>query len=123
MRRGWSTANRSSRPSRAVLHQAASLSTDKAEEARVWIAYTAAAVADDELAQLHREHNRAFLDRITRLLAAARPELDTAARGHAAIRLVALVEGLNTLAALDPATYDATTQTAVIDQALTHDEP
>jgi AcrR family transcriptional regulator len=104
---------------RAVLAQAATLTDDKREEARVWIAFTAAAVADAELAELHRAHNRAFVQRIDRLLAEARPHLDDSARADAAAALVALVEGLNTLAALDPTTYHAERQQQAIDNALT----
>ena len=105
---------------RAVLLQAATLADDKRDEARVWIAYTAAAVADPDLAELHVAHNRAFLARVDRLLANARPGLDAATRAAAAAGLVALVEGLSTLAALDPATYDAGRQRKAIDDALTH---
>ena len=103
---------------RAVLAQAASLVDGKREESRVWIAYAAAAVADPELATLHRSHNRAFLTRIERLLAQARPHLTEEECRDAAAALVALIEGLNTLAALDPATYRAERQQRAIDAAL-----
>jgi AcrR family transcriptional regulator len=104
---------------RAVLTQAATLDDDNLEESRVWIAYTAAAVADPDLAELHRTHNRSFVARIDRLLARARPHLAGDARADAAVSLVALVEGLNTLAALDPTTYDTDRQRRAIDHALT----
>ena len=103
---------------RAVLTQAATVAADKRDEARVWIAYTAAAVADPDLARLHRAHNRAFVARIDRLLADARPHLAEAARADVAAALVALVEGLNTLAALDPTTYRDERQLRAIDDAL-----
>jgi AcrR family transcriptional regulator len=103
---------------RAVLAQAATLADDKREEARVWIAYTAAAVADPDLAGLHLAHSRAFLARIDRLLADARPHLADGARADTAAALVALIEGLNTLAALDPATYHPDRQRRAIDDAL-----
>lgn len=103
---------------RAVLLQAATVADDKREEARVWIAYTAAAVADPDLADLHVAHNRAFLARVDRLLADARPHLADDARADASVTLVALVEGLNTLAALDPATYHPGRQRRAIDDAL-----
>jgi TetR/AcrR family transcriptional regulator, transcriptional repressor of bet genes len=102
----------------AVLMQAATLGEDSQEEARVWIAYTAAAVADPGLAGLHVAHNRAFVARLGRLLAGARPDLAEDARSDAAVALAALVEGLNTLAALDPATYDTRRQARAIDEAL-----
>ena len=103
---------------RAVLCQAATLADDKREEARVWLAYTAAAVADPDLANLHQAPNRDFLARIDRLLADARPHLADDARADAAVALTALIEGLNTLAALDPATYHADRQRQALDDAL-----
>jgi TetR/AcrR family transcriptional regulator, transcriptional repressor of bet genes len=103
---------------RAVLLQAVTLTDDKREEARVWIAYTAAAVADPDLADLHLSHNQAFLAHISQLLADARPHLADDARADAAVALAALIEGLNTLAALDPATYDTGRQRRAIDHAL-----
>ena len=103
---------------RAVLHQAALLTEDKRDEARVWLAYTAAAVADEDLAQLHRSHNRAFVTRIDRLLAEARPQLDALERQDTAAALVALVEGITAIAALDQSTYRPRRQRRVIDEAL-----
>jgi hypothetical protein len=84
----------------------------------VWLAYTAAAVADPDLADLHLAHNQALLARINRLLADARPHLADDARADAAVALIALIEGLNTLAALDPATYHSDRQLKAIDDAL-----
>lgn len=104
---------------RAVLSQAASLTAEKTDEARVWVAYTAAAVADDDLAELHVSYNRAFLLRVDQLLTAARRDLDATSRFRTAIGLVALIEGLNTLSALDPVTYNAEAQRTAINQALT----
>lgn len=103
---------------RAVLHQAALLTEDKRDEARVWLAYTAAAVADEELAQLHRAHNRAFVARIDRLLIEARPQLNAPERQDTATALVALVEGLNTLAVLDRSTYRPRRRRQAIEEAL-----
>lgn len=106
---------------RAVLRQA--VADDDREEARVWIAYTAAAMADAELAELHRTHNRAFLARVDRLLADAGPHLAGEVRADAAVALVALVEGLNTLAVLDPATYHLDARHRAIDDALSRTQP
>jgi TetR/AcrR family transcriptional repressor of bet genes len=103
---------------RAVLHQAALLTAEKRDEARVWLAYTAAAVADEELARLHRSHNRAFVARIDRLLIEARPQLNAPQRQDTAAALVALVEGLNTLAVLDRSTYHPRRQRQAIEEAL-----
>jgi AcrR family transcriptional regulator len=103
---------------RRVLSQAASVGAGADEFSRVWLAYAAAAVGDPELADRPRTHNRAFLARVERLLAAARPPLARAARREAAVALVALVEGLNILAALDPDTYPADRQRRAIDDAV-----
>jgi AcrR family transcriptional regulator len=103
---------------RAVLLQAASLDDDKREEARVWVGFLAAALADPDLAAVHRAHNRSFLHRIGRLVAACRPDLGRAARARRAKALIALVEGLNALAAVDPRAYPAAAQRAAIDAAV-----
>ncbi|RUL93242.1 TetR/AcrR family transcriptional regulator [Verrucosispora sp. FIM060022] len=103
---------------RAVLWQAASPTEEKREEARVWLGFLAAALADPVLADLHRSYNRRFVDRVAALVAAVcrdRPSADCRAT---ATSLVALVEGLNALAAVDPATYGDQTQRAAIDAAL-----
>lgn len=103
---------------RAVLHQAVTLDRDKQEEARVWLAFAAAAVADEDLAALHRQHNQAFIERLDRLLKVARPHLTEELRHQQALALAALVEGLNVLTALDPATYDAPSQLAILTRSL-----
>ncbi|WP_432492612.1 TetR family transcriptional regulator C-terminal domain-containing protein [Kineococcus auxinigenes] len=103
---------------RAVLHQAACLTPAKREDARVWLAFLAAAAADEELAAAHREGNRVFVRRVERLLGEAHPGLPRARRAARARGLVALVEGLNSLAAVDPATYPARAQAAAIDDAV-----
>lgn len=103
---------------RAVLSQAVAASDDKRQEAGVWVAYAAAAVANADLADLHRKHNRSFLARINRLLSEAHPDLAEDVRADAATALVALVEGINTLAALDPATYHPSEQRRAVENAL-----
>ncbi|NHC46868.1 TetR/AcrR family transcriptional regulator [Motilibacter aurantiacus] len=102
----------------AVLLQAASLTPQAREEARVWLGFLAAALGDTELAELHVRGNRAFVERVTRLVGAVRPELDAAhVRAHA-LALVALVEGLNSLATVDEETYAPDAQRAAVDVAL-----
>ena len=49
------------------------LGRDGEEEARVWVSFLAAAVADPVLARHHLTGNRALLDRMTRLIAAVAP--------------------------------------------------
>ncbi|WP_341719221.1 TetR/AcrR family transcriptional regulator [Micromonospora sp. FIMYZ51] len=103
---------------RAVLLQAASPTDTKREEARVWVGFLAAALADPVLAEQHRAYNRRFVDRVRGLVAAARPDWSPAHCAASAISLVALVEGLNALAAVDPTTYPAEAQQVAIDAAL-----
>ncbi len=103
---------------RAVLWQAASPTEEKREEARVWVGFLAAALADPVLADLHRSYNRRFVDRVAALVAAVRPDRPSADCRATATSLVALVEGLNALAAVDPATYSDQAQRNAIDTAL-----
>ncbi|MGW0520050.1 TetR/AcrR family transcriptional regulator [Crossiella sp. NPDC003009] len=103
---------------RAVLRHAASVDPAKQQEARVWLGYLAAALGDDELAERHRAANQSFLRRIERLIAQVRPQWTRARRATAALTLVSLVEGMNTLATADPETYRPARQTTVLDTAL-----
>ncbi|GIJ40091.1 TetR/AcrR family transcriptional regulator [Micromonospora andamanensis] len=103
---------------RAVLFQAASPTEEEREEARVWVGFLAAALADPVLADLHRDYNRRFVTRIRGLVSAARPELGPAETADTATSLVALVEGLNTLACVDPETYGEQVQRSALDAAL-----
>jgi TetR/AcrR family transcriptional regulator, transcriptional repressor of bet genes len=103
---------------RGVLLRAASLTADKRDEARVWAGFLAAALGDEDLAELHRTYNRAFVARIQGLLAAARPGCDRAALAQHAKSLIALVEGLNALAAVDPRGYPPAAQRRAIEAAL-----
>ncbi|MEE6263230.1 TetR/AcrR family transcriptional regulator [Plantactinospora sonchi] len=103
---------------RAVLLQAVCLSPEKREEARVWLGFLAAALADPRLAELHTANNRSFCRRVARLVAAGHPDWPPDRRDRAAKHLVALVEGLNTLAAVDPETYPAQLQQAALEAAI-----
>ncbi|MFG2059454.1 TetR family transcriptional regulator C-terminal domain-containing protein [Micromonospora sp. NPDC048930] len=103
---------------RGVLMQAASITDDKHEEARVWVGFLAAALADPELARLHQAHNRAFLRRVQHLLATCRPDWSQDQTGRRAKALVALVEGLNALAVVDPDAYSPAAQQTAIEAAL-----
>jgi TetR/AcrR family transcriptional regulator, transcriptional repressor of bet genes len=103
---------------RAVALQALSLTPDKHEEARVWLGFLAASTADDDLRALHVEHNRAFVRRLEQLVAGGRPDLSRAEVTHRAVGLVALVEGLNALAAADPATYSPHRQRTAVERAV-----
>ncbi|HKS49290.1 MAG TPA: TetR/AcrR family transcriptional regulator [Amycolatopsis sp.] len=103
---------------RGVLRYAASVNPAKRQEARVRLGYLAAALGDPGLAERHTTANRAFLARIDRLVARVRPDWDSRTRATAGTALVALVEGVNTLAVADPETCSPTTQEEVIDRAL-----
>ncbi|MFX0594957.1 TetR/AcrR family transcriptional regulator [Melissospora conviva] len=103
---------------RAVLHQSACLSDDGRDEARIWVGFLAAALADPELAALHTGYNRAFLQRVGRLAGDCRPEWNDERRAEVARALVALVEGLNCLAAADSETYSGAAQRQAIDTTV-----
>ncbi|ADJ49360.1 TetR family transcriptional regulator [Amycolatopsis mediterranei S699] len=102
----------------AVLGQAVDLPHGHHEESRVWVGFLAAALADDDLAERHRAANRSFLARIHRLVAACRPEWTDERLELTTKSLVALVEGMNVLAAADPKTYPARLQQAALAEAL-----
>jgi TetR/AcrR family transcriptional repressor of bet genes len=102
----------------AVLGQAVDLPHGHHEESRVWVGFLAAALADEDLADRHRAANHSFLARIRRLVAAVRPEWTDDRLEGATKGLVALVEGLNVLAAADPAAYPARLQEEVLAKAL-----
>jgi TetR/AcrR family transcriptional regulator, transcriptional repressor of bet genes len=103
---------------RDVLLRAVTLTPEAADEARVWVGFLAAALADPELAARHRANNRSFVTRIARLVGAVRPEWTDEQCRAAAKRLVALVEGLNTLAAADLETYSPTMQREAVADAV-----
>jgi TetR/AcrR family transcriptional repressor of bet genes len=102
----------------AVLGQAVDLPHGHYEESRVWVGFLAAALADDDLARRHRAANHSFLARIRRLVAACRPEWPDDRVELATKSLVALVEGLNVLAAADPEGYPASLQQQALAAAL-----
>lgn len=106
-------------PLRAVLARAVALTAETLEEARVWLGFSAAAVADPELSGQHVDNHNAFRRRIERLVGQARPDWPDERRIATATALVAVAEGLGVLAALDPAGYPAAVQLRAIDVAVT----
>ncbi|NBH03739.1 TetR/AcrR family transcriptional regulator [Amycolatopsis sp. SID8362] len=102
----------------AVLGQAVDLPHGHHDESRVWVGFLAAALADDDLAERHRAANRSFLARVGRLVAACRPEWTEKQVELTTKSLVALVEGLNVLAAADPRGYPARLQQNALAAAL-----
>lgn len=103
----------------AVLAQAMALDEETAAESIVWVGFLAAAVGDDELTTLHRTNNRAWRERITRLVSAVVPDWPEDRVATTAVALVAMVEGAAALASTDPAAYPPATQLAMLDATLT----
>lgn len=104
---------------RAVLHQGLAHDPQTAAESTVWLGFLAAAVADEELAEVHRANNRAWRARVGRLVASAGPTAEPAADPAAVtLALIAMVEGAAAFAAADPAAYPPDAQVAMLDGAL-----
>jgi AcrR family transcriptional regulator len=100
---------------KAVLRQGLAIDAETRQQSIVWVGFLAAAIADDELIEMHRANNRAWRQRIERLVAAAapgRPEKDVA------LGLIAMAEGAAAFAAADPAAYPAEVQERMLDAAL-----
>jgi hypothetical protein len=85
----------------------------------VWTGFLAAAVADAELIGMHRRNNRAWRERVERLVAVAAPDWPADRVGTIALSLAAMTEGVAVLAAADPAGYPAEQQDTMLDTALT----
>ncbi|MEV6874433.1 TetR/AcrR family transcriptional regulator [Amycolatopsis sp. NPDC051128] len=107
----------------AVLGQAIDLPHGHHEESRVWVGFLAAALADDDLAERHRAANHSFLARIRRLVAACRPDWPDERLELTTKSLVALVEGMNVLAAADPVAYPERLQQEALAAALAEVTP
>jgi TetR/AcrR family transcriptional repressor of bet genes len=95
---------------RAVLRQSMATDPETINESVVWLGFLAAAVADDELIAVHRRNNRAWRERIERLVAAAAPDWPAARVATAAFALAALTEGA--------ASYPAEDQLHMLDETL-----
>jgi AcrR family transcriptional regulator len=103
---------------RAILAQGMALTEDSAQEALVWMGFLAASVGDAELIELHRINNRAWHDRVTRLVAASAPDWPADRIDTAVFALVSATEGAAQLACFDPETYDAEAQESMLDGLL-----
>jgi TetR/AcrR family transcriptional regulator, transcriptional repressor of bet genes len=84
----------------------------------VWLGFLAAAVADAELIGMHRRNNRAWRQRVERLVTAAAPDWPVDQVGAVALGLIAMTEGVAAIAAADPAAYPADQQERMLDAAL-----
>jgi AcrR family transcriptional regulator len=103
---------------RAVLHQGLATDPETINESVVWIGFLAAAVADDELIAIHRRNNRAWRERVQRLIAAAAPDWPRAKVATVGLALIAMAEGAAAFAAADPAAYPPSDQEQMLDTAL-----
>ncbi len=102
----------------AVAPDAVSPRAESDEEARVWVSFLAASLADPTLAARHTAGNRSFLTRVTRLLATVRPDWTGERVAAQAIALVALAEGLTSLGSVDRDTYSADIRRRTVTDAL-----
>ncbi|RRS00886.1 TetR/AcrR family transcriptional regulator [Glycomyces terrestris] len=103
---------------RAVLAQGMALTAESSQEALVWAGFLAAAVGDPDLADLHRRHNRAWRERVARLVRAAAPDWAPARVDTAVLALTGATEGAAQLASMDPESYSTATQEAMLDTML-----
>lgn len=101
-----------------VLSGTLPLDAERQQEARVWMGFAAATLPDKKLRDLHVSGNRAWLQRITRLVTECRPTASSSEAHNFAIRLIALTEGLATLSSLDPEIYSADTQRSTLAEEL-----
>ncbi|HEY0000072.1 MAG TPA: TetR/AcrR family transcriptional regulator [Actinoplanes sp.] len=103
---------------RAVLRQGMATDPETTNWSIVWLGFLAAAVADAELIGMHRRNNRAWRQRLERLVAAAATDWPVDQVGMVALGLIAMTEGVAALAAADPAAYPADQQERMLDAAL-----
>lgn len=102
----------------AVLAQGLALDADTTAESVVWVGFLAAAVGDDELTAQHQANNRAWRERITRLVTAAAPDWPDNQTATTVFALIAMVEGAAALSFTDPAAYPPPAQLAMLDTTL-----
>jgi AcrR family transcriptional regulator len=103
---------------RAVLHQGMAIDEQTRQEAIVWMGFLAAAVADDDLIDEHRRNNRAWRERVGRLVAASAPEWTAERVATIALALIAMTEGVAAYAAADPGAFPPVEQERMLDAAL-----
>ena len=103
---------------RAILRQGMAIDPETTDWSIVWLGFLAAAVADAELIGMHRRNNRAWRQRVERLVTAAAPDWPVDQVGAVALGLITMTEGVAALAAADPAAYPADQQERMLDTAL-----
>ncbi|MFF5079801.1 TetR/AcrR family transcriptional regulator [Actinoplanes sp. NPDC000266] len=103
---------------REVLRQGLALDAETRHESIVWMGFLAAAVADDELVEMHRANNHAWRARVERLVGAAAPDWPEVRVSDVALGLIAMAEGAAAFAAADPAAYPPPAQERMLAAAL-----
>jgi AcrR family transcriptional regulator len=103
---------------RAILAQGMALTEESAQEAIVWMGFLAASVGDTDLIALHRKNNRAWRDRVARLVRASAPDWPQDRVDTVVFTLISATEGAGQLACFDPEVYDTEAQEAMLDQLL-----
>lgn len=104
---------------RAILMQGMAVDDAMAEETRVWAGFLVGALGDEELIAVHRRNNRAWQERVVRLVRATDPTRSADEAWLIARALIAVTDGAGTLAIADPESYDPATQRAMLDATLT----
>ena len=102
---------------RAVASAALPIDAERLGHARVWVGFLAAALSDPVLRAHHARKSNAFVDRLTRLIAAA-ADLSSDVSAERASTLAATVEGISTLAAGDPEQWPEHRQRAALEIVL-----
>ncbi|CAM2782817.1 TetR/AcrR family transcriptional regulator [Actinomyces slackii] len=102
-----------------VLSGSLTLDAERGQEARVWTGFAAAALPDGDMRQTHIASTRRWRARIESLVEACAGQASTTATRHAAMRLIALTEGLAGLSSLDPDSYPPEQQTTLLREEVT----
>jgi AcrR family transcriptional regulator len=103
---------------RAILAQGMALTEESAQETVVWMGFLAASVGDTELIALHRKNNRAWRERVARLVSASAPDWPQDRVDTVVFTLISATESAGQLACFDPEAYDTEAQEAMLDQLL-----
>ncbi|WP_423921698.1 TetR/AcrR family transcriptional regulator [Frigoribacterium sp. 2-23] len=102
---------------RAIVLGALPTDRERIDEARVWVGFLTAALADPELATRHAANSGAFSERLTRLLMAS-STVSRAVAVERASALAAAVEGVSSLSAGDPDGWPPARQIAAVSVTL-----
>lgn len=86
------------------------LDHDRIDEVRVWAGFAATALVEPQLQEIHVNHHRQWVSRITRLIEDLSPDAGAAEASDVAKSLSATVNGMALTAILDAETYPARTQ-------------